>query len=637
MAILPLQLARVSNTLRSSVANSQLSRTQQQLLEVQNQLSSGKRLSLASDDPGAAAIVQQLKKTLQQRDAYSQNLRHAQSQLGEVDSTLSDVTDLLQQAQNIASANVGSTVTDAERQGAAAVISSIQQQMLTLANKQFDGVYIFGGDKSNQSPFANVGNAIKFVGSTTVLQNRYDENSLRPFMIDGGQVFGALSSRVQGSADLTPSISADTRLSDLRGAAGQGVRLGSLRLSNGTQSAVVNLSGADSLGDVVDKLNSSGLAGITASLSGGGITLSAGAAVNIAVSDISGGTTAADLGILQPGGGGVGAAIVGADLLPRITPLTPLAQLRGGAGIDTSGLTLGNGTLSATVDLSGAVTVEDLLNRINSAATNVQASINAAGTGINIVNPTQGTSMTIGENGGSTAVELGVRSFTGASPLSELNFGKGVRSVAGADFVIHSAGGTEYTVSIAGAAKVSDVLAAINTATGGAVTANLASTGNGIELTDTTTGTDALSVRSINFSSAAADLGLDEPAAGNRIGGRDVDPVKPEGVFANLQSLYDGLMKNDATTITAAAGGLQNDYQRVVSQRGQAGAQVQEMESRQSRLEDENLATRGLMSGLEDTDFTEAVSRFQTLQTALQAGLQTSGRMLQLSLLDFLR
>ena len=45
---------------------------------------------------------------------------------------------------------------------------------------------------------------------------------------------------------------------------------------------------------------------------------------------------------------------------------------------------------------------------------------------------------------------------------------------------------------------------------------------------------------------------------------------------------------------------------------------------------------RRLLSSLSDTDFTEAVARFQTLQNALQATLQTTGQMLNLSLLDFL-
>jgi flagellar hook-associated protein 3 FlgL len=70
--------------------------------------------------------------------------------------------------------------------------------------------------------------------------------------------------------------------------------------------------------------------------------------------------------------------------------------------------------------------------------------------------------------------------------------------------------------------------------------------------------------------------------------------------------------------------------------RGETGARLQELNSRASSLDDENLATTGLLSKLKDTDFTEAISRFQTLQTSLQASLQSTARILNLSLMDFL-
>src|SRR5829696_4305547 len=105
MAIVPIQLARVSNLLRSSVSQGQITRTQQDLLKVQNQLSTGRKLNAPSDDPGAAAIVQQLQKTLEQREAYLSNLQHAESHLSEADSSMGDLTGLLQEALEIASAN----------------------------------------------------------------------------------------------------------------------------------------------------------------------------------------------------------------------------------------------------------------------------------------------------------------------------------------------------------------------------------------------------------------------------------------------------------------------------------------------------------------------------------------------------
>ncbi len=115
MSILPLNLARVSNLLRSNLATESISQTQSQLLDVQNELSTGKRVNQPSDDPSSAAIIQQLQKTLESRQGFSSNINQAKSQLGEVDSTLSNLNDLLQQAQQIASQNVSSTVSADQR------------------------------------------------------------------------------------------------------------------------------------------------------------------------------------------------------------------------------------------------------------------------------------------------------------------------------------------------------------------------------------------------------------------------------------------------------------------------------------------------------------------------------------------
>ncbi|MGB7159838.1 MAG: flagellar hook-associated protein FlgL, partial [Tepidisphaeraceae bacterium] len=272
MAILPIQLARVSNLLRTNVSQQSISRTQRSLLEVQNELITGKRLNVASDDPGDAAIVQQLRKTLEQRGAYLDNVKQATSHLSEVDSTLGDLTNLLQQAQDLASANVGSDVTADQRKSAAAVVDSLYTQILSLANKQFEGMYLFAGDRLTDAPFVPEAGGVKFVGSATTLQNTFDESSVRPFMVNGDTVFGALSTRIQGTTDITPSISAATRLVDLKGVSGNGVRLGSISVGNGTTSTTIDLSHADTAGDVVDAINAAGVGGITAALNARGIT-----------------------------------------------------------------------------------------------------------------------------------------------------------------------------------------------------------------------------------------------------------------------------------------------------------------------------------------------------------------------------
>ena len=47
-------------------------------------------------------------------------------------------------------------------------------------------------------------------------------------------------------------------------------------------------------------------------------------------------------------------------------------------------------------------------------------------------------------------------------------------------------------------------------------------------------------------------------------------------------------------------------------------------------------STQELLSEVEDLDYTEAVTKFQQAQTALQASLLTGSQILNTSLLDFL-
>ncbi len=573
MMIEPLQLARVTNQLSASVTASQLTLTQRELLLVENQISTGKLFSEPSDNPSAAAVTMQLQRTIEQRSTYLGNISNAQSQLGQVDNSLGSLTTLIQQAQNIASSDVNSDVTPAQRQADSQIISSIYNQVLSLSNTQYNGLYLFGGDKNTAPPFVTKNGGVQFVGSGTVLQNSVDTTTDVPFMVSGADVFGATSSQVQGSADLTPALTAQTRISDLRGATGIGVQLGAVQISNGTTTKLVDLSNADTIGDVVNAINSAGVGGITATIANGGLTLGGNTTDNITVADVAKGQTAAELGILKTTGGGPGVPLVGTGTQPNVTVLTPLSALRDGAGIDLHGLKISNGTQSAAISFASATTVGDLLNDINGSSTAVQAQINAAGTGIDIVNPTQGLQMTVTENGGTSADELGLRSFSTQTPLSDLNGGKGVTfAPSGADLKITPSNGASFSITLAGAKTVQDVLDKINAASGGTVTAGFSANSNGITLTDSTPGPGTLSVTNANGSTAAGDLGLNQNApAGNTITGADVNPITAAGVFANLAKLRDSLQGNDQAGITEAAGGLQGDYQRIINTRGAAG------------------------------------------------------------------
>ncbi len=97
-----------------------------------------------------------------------------------------------------------------------------------------------------------------------------------------------------------------------------------------------------------------------------------------------------------------------------------------GQALDTNaGLLISNGGKSATIDTSGAKTVEDLLNDINGAGLGLVAEINSDSSGINVRSTLSGTGLTIGENGGQLATQLGIRTYTQDTKLSDFNGGLG--------------------------------------------------------------------------------------------------------------------------------------------------------------------------------------------------------------------
>jgi len=107
-------------------------------------------------------------------------------------------------------------------------------------------------------------------------------------------------------------------------------------------------------------------------------------------------------------------------------------------------------------------------------------------------------------------------------------------------------------------------------------------------------------------------------------------------VFTALRDLYDGLMSDDEAKIGDAAARLEGFMTTASRLRGQVGARSQAMSTRQQLTEDAVTSTKALLSQIKDLDYTEAITKFQQAQMALQANLLTGSRLMQISLLDYL-
>jgi flagellin-like hook-associated protein FlgL len=647
MAINSVNFTRVSNNLQALSVLDSLRRNTLALFNEQNRLASGNRLNSPSDDPVAASRILNLSEILDGQDQVLANIKYADAFLTATDNGMSETSDLVTQAKTIASDMVNTTVLPDERESEAEVVRSIIDSLVAVGNRTYNGVYIFGGKNTTSPPFAQKYGGVAYVGDTTDLTTDIGGPENAVINLTGNALFGMTTGRILGYQNLEPAPLADTRLADLKGATSLGVRLAQfqVQVNGGATSFMVDVTGAATLGDVVDAVNNAwqdaGGAGNLASISGTGLRLDTAGAGSIEVRESGNGTIAADLGILKSDAGGV---IAGDNLHARITKTTPVTALVGGAGIALGSILIANGTGSAVVDLSGAQTVQDILNAINSADVGAHAAINDSADGINVTNLVSGTELRISGQGGDTADRLGILSLHTTGKLSDLNHGRGVRCVAGKpDFRITSMDGIhQVDVSISGATTVQGVLDAINSAAAAAgadIQAVLNPTGPGIRINDTSGGGGTLRIDRLNSSFAIDDLGLNKSADPGQtyLVSDDVAGVRAASLFSALLDLEAGLRNDDTTAINNAAQELEAYVPNMIRLRGIVGARSKAMHDRVSFTEDAVQATKAMLSDLKDLDYTEAVTKFQQAQTALQANLLTGSRMLSISLLDFLK
>jgi flagellar hook-associated protein 3 FlgL len=148
-------LSRMGSANTYDLAIRNLSTRQADLSNLQENLTSGKRVVRASDDPAAAAQAER-SLTRMARIASDQRALEAQSNsITLAESTLGDITDALQNFRELTVSAGNGTHTAAERTTIANQLQGLREQILAMANrKDTNGRPLFSGLGSASTPFS---------------------------------------------------------------------------------------------------------------------------------------------------------------------------------------------------------------------------------------------------------------------------------------------------------------------------------------------------------------------------------------------------------------------------------------------------------------------------------------------------
>lgn len=312
---------------------------------------------------------------------------------------------------------------------------------------------------------------------------------------------GALSLRIGGH------VNQGISLADLNG--GDGVSRGKIRITDRSgDSQVIDLRFVKTIDDVLAAINAADEIHVSASAVNDRLVLrdTSGGSGTLSVQEVSGGSTAADLGLA---GISVSANEATGQDLTRLFEGQSLAELRDGSGFsfrsDAAELTVtfaDGSTLDVdfdTTESAAPTTLGALLERLNAAdPARLSAAISSDGKRIELTDLTTGSgNFTVASTtGGTLAEELGFGSSTGSTIssgrlnsalkttlLSSLSGGRGLGTLGTVNLTDRA--GASASIDFSAARTLDDVIGAVNSAAIG-ITASYNAARNGLTLTDTT-------------------------------------------------------------------------------------------------------------------------------------------------------
>lgn len=178
---------RVADKMAFEQVKSNIAKNRTQMAELQNEAATQMRVTKPSDDPLAASRVLTAKQDLSDNKQFSKSLGYAKSFLDYTDESLADISDALMRTKELAlgQANDASSNPDSRR-AVATEVDQLYDQLVQIGNRKLGDRFIFGGYRTQKSPFKTNGS---YSGDMGEMMIHVDKDSFVPMNIPGAIVF----------------------------------------------------------------------------------------------------------------------------------------------------------------------------------------------------------------------------------------------------------------------------------------------------------------------------------------------------------------------------------------------------------------------------------------------------------------
>jgi len=180
------------------------------------QMTTGKRVNVASDDPSAAAVEVQTSDQTSGCDQFLRSISSVTSELQTADSALNSCVTTLQRAISLGIEGANGTLSQQDRDALASEVKGISDQVLGIANLSFNGHFLFAGTADSQQPYVldpNAPGGVAYQGNDFTNQIEVEQGHTVAMNLPGSKLFSAAGANVfQALSDLSDALSSGTAI-----------------------------------------------------------------------------------------------------------------------------------------------------------------------------------------------------------------------------------------------------------------------------------------------------------------------------------------------------------------------------------------------------------------------------------------
>ena len=191
-----------------------LQENQKQINNDLQQIASGQKVSMPSDDPASAAMLVRTADQSSEADQFLHSISSVQGEMQTADSVLSSVVTALQRAISLGVQGANGTLSDGNRAAIATEVRGIQSQLLNLANTSYQGKFIFAGTATQTTPFvldASLPSGVRYDGNLGVNKVTVGSNLSVQSNLPGSDLFSAAGKDMfQAIQDLITGLDSGT-------------------------------------------------------------------------------------------------------------------------------------------------------------------------------------------------------------------------------------------------------------------------------------------------------------------------------------------------------------------------------------------------------------------------------------------